>query len=89
LAGADPLRNREISSREAVESALARMEEVDPTVDAIVSVLAGEALRAADRADRAIAAGDEVGPLHGVPITTQINVDQEGLPTTNGDNKDA
>ena len=81
---ADSVRARDISSREAVLSFLTRIDEVNPSVNAIVSLQAQAALETADAADRAVAAGDRLGPLHGVPITTKVNVDQAGLPTTNG-----
>lgn len=78
------IRQREISSREAVEASLARIAAVDPAVNAVVSVQAEAARAAADAADRALADGQLPGPLHGVPVTTKINVDQAGLPTSNG-----
>jgi len=76
--------SREISSREALNSVLERVEQVNPELNAIVEVLAESALIAADAADAAIAQGLPLGPLHGVPVTTKINVDQVGLATTNG-----
>lgn len=76
--------SREISSREAVQAALARIAQVNPALNAIVQVLAEEALAAADTADAAVRAGYELGPLHGVPVTTKVNVDQRGCATTNG-----
>ena len=82
LAGA--IRTRHISSREATEACLARTREVNPTLNAIVEVLEAEALAAADAADRAVGRGEMLGPLHGVPVTTKVNVDQRGLATTNG-----
>jgi amidase len=82
LSGA--IRTRRISSREATEACLARTREVNPTLNAIVEVLEAEALAAADAADRAVGRGDALGPLHGVPVTTKVNVDQRGLATTNG-----
>lgn len=78
------IRRREISSREAVEASLARIAAVNPAVNAVVSVQAEAARAAADAADRALADGQRTGPLHGVPVTTKINVDQAGLPTSNG-----
>jgi amidase len=82
LAGA--IRTRRISSREATEACLARTREVNPTLNAIVEVLEAEALAAADAADRAVGRGEMLGPLHGVPVTTKVNVDQRGLATTHG-----
>lgn len=76
--------SKEISSRQAVQSALERIERVNPALNAIVQVLAEEALAAADTADAAVRAGYRLGPLHGVPVTTKVNVDQRGCATTNG-----
>ncbi len=81
---AHAIRTRQISAREAVASCLERLEQVNPRINAVVDVLATEALEVADNADRAIAAGVAVGPLHGVPVTYKINMDYAGRPTTNG-----
>jgi amidase len=81
---AHAIRTRRISSREALESCLARTDAVNPALNAIVQVLADEARVAADAADAAVARGDLLGPLHGVPVTTKVNVDQRGCATTNG-----
>jgi amidase len=78
------VRTRLISSREAVQSCLDRIAAVNPRLNAIVEILADEALAAADAADAAIARGDEVGLLHGVPVTIKVNIDQAGRATTNG-----
>jgi amidase len=81
---AQAIRKRQISSREAVMSCLVRLEEVNPRVNAVVDLLADEALVAADRADHTLAVGETVGPLHGVPVTIKLNVDYAGRATTNG-----
>lgn len=73
---------REVSSREVVQAHLDRIDEVNPTVNAVVRRLDDEALRAADAADRAVAAGERIGPLHGVPVTVKENIDVAGTPTT-------
>jgi len=78
------IRHGQVSSREAVKSALDRTRAVNPAVNAVVRLLEEEALAAADAADAARARGELLGPLHGVPVTTKINVDQAGLPTDNG-----
>ena len=78
------IRAREISSREAVESCLARIGAVNPRINAIVDLMADEALQAAGRADDAVKKGGHLGTLHGVPVTLKINVDVAGRPTTNG-----
>ena len=78
------IKAREVTSREVVEAHLARIEAVNPAVNAVVVNLAESALEAADVADRALAAGDEVGPLHGVPVTVKENIDLLGSATTQG-----
>jgi len=81
---AEGIASRRFSSREATESAMARLAAVNPRINAVVDVLADEALAAADLADAAIAHGETVGPLHGVPVTVKINVDYAGRATTTG-----
>lgn len=81
---ASMIRHRRVSSREVVESHLQRLQEVNPTLNAVVLVLADRALEAADRADEALARGEDRGILHGVPITTKVNTDQAGCPSDNG-----
>src|SRR5262245_48367939 len=78
------IRKRAVSSKEAIASCLARLEAVNPQLNAVVDTLAAEALALADRADQALAKGDAAGPLHGVPVTTKSNTDQEGRVTSNG-----
>jgi amidase len=81
---ADAIARRAISSREAVESCLARMAAVNPRLTAVTVDLSGRALDSADAADAAVARGDALGPLHGVPVTVKENIDQAGCATTNG-----
>ncbi len=83
-ATAAAIRARRISSREAVEAALERLHRVNPTINAVVEILGDEALAAADHADSSLLHGEACGPLHGVPVTTKINVDVAGHATTNG-----
>ena len=81
---AEGIASRRISSRETVQASLNRIAAVNPALNAIVEVLEAEALAAADVADAAVKSGDPLGPLHGVPVTTKVNVDQRGCATTNG-----
>ena len=74
----------DVSSLEVVDSHLDRIEEVNGWLNAVTRVLADEARVAAKDADKAVAAGDELGPLHGVPCTIKENVDVAGTPTTQG-----
>ncbi|HEY5664045.1 MAG TPA: amidase [Ilumatobacter sp.] len=78
------IRVGEVSSREVVEAHLARVDAVNPALNAIVRRLDDEALAAADAADAAVADGAPIGPLHGVPITVKENIDLAGTPTTRG-----
>jgi amidase len=75
---------REVSCREATASVLARIEAVNPRINALADVMASAALQAADAADAAVHRGDVLGPLHGVPVTLKINVDCAGRATTGG-----
>jgi len=77
------VREGEVSSREVVEAHLARIDEVNPRLNAIVRRLDESALAAADRADARLATGEPVGALHGVPFTVKENIDLAGTPTTN------
>jgi amidase len=78
------LRDRRLSSRELTEALLARIEAVNPRLNAVVQLRAEEALAEAAAADEAAARGGELGPLHGVPITVKDCFDVAGLPTTWG-----
>ncbi|GII05908.1 amidase [Planobispora takensis] len=78
------IRTREISAVDVVESCLGRIEEVNPVLNALVDVRPGEALADARRADAAVAAGEELGPLHGVPVSTKINTPQRGRLMSHG-----
>jgi amidase len=78
------IRDREVSSREVIQAHLDRIEAVNPHLNAIVRLLPDQALAAADAADRAVADGTRLGPLHGVPFTIKENIDVAGTPTTQG-----
>src|SRR4051812_10266512 len=81
---ADAIRTRSISAGEAVAASLDRMAAVNPRINAVTVDLADSARAEADRADAAVARGDALGSLHGVPVTIKENVDQKGCATTNG-----
>lgn len=78
------IRTRQVSAREVTASVLARIDEVNPRINALAEVMAEEALAAAETADRALAAGLAPGALHGVPVTIKVNVDTAGHATTDG-----
>ena len=75
--------SRERSSVEVVEACLARLEEVNPRLNAVVC-LSADALERARAADAAVARGDSLGPLHGVPFTIKDSLDTAGVVTTAG-----
>ncbi|WP_170387313.1 amidase family protein [Ruegeria atlantica] len=77
-------RSGDLSAEDAVQSAIDRMHEVNPELNAVVEDLSAEALDRAQTLDRARAQGIPTGPLHGVPVTIKINVDQKGHATSNG-----
>lgn len=79
------LRRKELSSRELTDLQLARIDAADPALNAVVDLDADGAMRAARAADDALARGDDVGPLHGVPVTVKDAIDVAGLHTTWGD----
>src|SRR5829696_5422103 len=78
------IRSREVSSREVLDALLARVEEVNPALNAVVALDVERARAAAETADEATAAGGELGPLHGVPMTVKDVWETEGLVTTSG-----
>ncbi len=72
----------ESSAVDVVSEHLARIEEREEEVHAFNLVLHDEALRSAERVDERIAAGEQVGPLAGVPIALKDNLCTRGIPTT-------
>ncbi len=74
----------ELSAESAVQASINRMHRVNPELNAVVEDLSQEALERASGLDKARADGAEPGPLHGVPVTIKVNVDQKGHATTNG-----
>lgn len=81
---AEAIRTKQASSQEVVEAHLRRIESVNPAINALVVVLAEEALAAARAADRPSDAGVELPPFLGVPFTVKENIDVAGTPTTQG-----
>jgi len=75
-------RRRTLSPVEVVRAALARIEALDPKLNSFISVLATEALAAAETAERELAAGHDRGPLHGVPVAIKDLIAVAGAPTT-------
>ena len=73
-----------VSSEEVVTDVVARIRARNGDINAITYDLGDDAIVAALEADRALAAGGPIGPLHGVPVTIKVNVDVAGQPSPNG-----
>lgn len=82
-------RSRQLSPVEATEAILARIEEVDPRVNAFVTVTPERALDDARRAETAYREGGETPTLAGVPLSIKDLVPTEGIRTTRGSLLDA
>lgn len=78
------IRNREITATEATQATLARIDRLNPGLNAIVQRMDDQALAAAKGIDAQLARGEDPGPLAGVPVTVKVNIDQQGQATTNG-----
>ncbi len=80
---AELIRTGRTSSVEVVRAHLDRIGAADPRINAVVTLAAG-ALDGARAADEALAAGAEVGPLHGVPFTVKDSFDTAGVASQRG-----
>ncbi|MFM7333311.1 MAG: amidase [Tabrizicola sp.] len=78
------IRSRQISAEEATRATLARIDRLNPGLNAIVQRRDDEALAGARAIDAQIAREEDPGPLAGVPVTVKVNIDQAGFATTNG-----
>ena len=79
------IRAKDLSVREVIEAHLAQIERVNPKVNAIVTHSdLTEVMDQADAADAALARGEDVGPLHGLPVAHKDLVETKGIRTTYG-----
>jgi amidase len=78
------VKSKKVSAREVATSALARLDAVNPAINAVVDHRPEDVLAQAALVDAAIARNEAVGPLAGVTVTMKVNVDQEGYANTNG-----
>ncbi|MBF4764200.1 amidase [Nocardioides islandensis] len=74
----------EASAREVLEESIARIDELNPRLNAFTRILAEEARAEADERDAALARGEAPGPLHGVPVAIKEEIDVAGCVTTYG-----
>ena len=78
------IRTNLVSSVAVVDAHMARLEAVNPKLNAVVQLRAEAARQQARAADEAVSRGERVGPLHGVPITIKDSLDAAGLVSTWG-----
>lgn len=78
------LRQRKVTSRKLTELSLARLRQFDPQLFCVVNLLSDYALARADEMDRELAAGNDRGPLHGIPYGAKDLFAWPGAPTTFG-----
>ena len=78
------IRTRKLSSREVVQAHLDRIDAVNTPINAVVTLMAEDALKGADIADKAVADGAALGPLHGVPFSIKDSLDTAGVLTQRG-----
>lgn len=75
---------KERSSVEITQEALERIEALEPKLHSFLCVTPEHALEQARKVDAQIAAGEEIGPLAGIPIAIKDNMCTQGIPTTCG-----
>src|SRR6201991_4114862 len=80
---AELIASRELSPVEVMQAHLDRIKEVNPKVNAIVT-LADGSLEAAKKAEAAVRSGEQLGPLHGVPFTVKDSIDTAGVLSQRG-----
>ena len=78
------IRSGELSARDVVQAHLDRIDATNPSVNAIVTLTAEQALADAAAADEAHAQGEPLGVLHGLPIAHKDLADTAGVRTTHG-----
>jgi amidase len=81
---ADLMRKKKLSARELLDAHLKQIDRVNPKVNAIVTLVADQALAKAKLCDEAAAHGRFLGPLHGLPVAHKDLQDTKGIRTTYG-----
>lgn len=76
---ADQVRTRKLSPVEVVKAHLARIEEVNPKINAFVEMDGERALEHAREAEAVVMRGERLGPLHGVPISIKSSIEVAGM----------
>jgi len=81
---AEAIANKDLSPLEITEAIVERIEVLNPRLNAYWTVTADHAMDAARRAEDAVANGEVLGPLHGVPVSFKDSMVTKGVPTTVG-----
>ena len=81
---AEQIRTRQVSPIDVTKGVMARIDALDDTINAFVTVLTEQALDDAREAEREILAGRYRGPLHGVPVSIKVIFATQGIRTTAG-----
>ena len=81
---AETIRARTATAREVIDAHLARIDEANPAVNALTVVFHDRSRALADEVDRRLDAGEDAGPLAGVPFTVKENIDLTWSATTSG-----
>ena len=79
----EQIARREVTAEAAVTATVERMRAVNGHLNAVVDDLGDEAIEQAHALDANRSKSELAGPLHGVPVTIKVNVDQKGKSTTN------
>ena len=81
---AQAIRDKKVTSRDALDHFLERIERLNPQINAVIALNPEAARERADAADAALAKGDNWGPLHGVPMTIKDSYEVVGMATVCG-----
>src|SRR5436190_15164673 len=81
---ASQIRSKGLSPVELTRAYLERIEQLDGRLNSYITVCHEEAMAAARKAERAVMAGERLGPLHGVPVALKDLYDVAGVRTTAG-----
>src|SRR5215469_4371849 len=79
------IREKKISPVELADAHLAKIERLNPKLNAFVHVDADRVRREAYTAQQAVTSNQQLGPLHGVPISIKSSIDVAGFKTESGD----
>ena len=78
------IKQKKLSPVELLEAIFRRIEEINPKLDAYLTLAQEQAYEAARKAERAVSAGDNLGPLHGIPVSIKDLLETKGIRTTYG-----